>query len=51
MTRVPRFLDETIEKAKDYSPKSFGSHKPSMQTHMGSLKGSHDILIRYENAT
>ena len=28
ITMVPCFLDETREKSMDYSPKSFGGHKP-----------------------
>lgn len=29
---VPHFLEETIKKSMDYTPKSFGSHKTLVQT-------------------
>ena len=28
MTTLPRFLDESIEKSMEFSPYSFGCHKP-----------------------
>ena len=36
MTTGPRFLDETVERSKDYNSKSFGQHEPLVWTHMGS---------------
>ena len=31
MTMIPHFLDETLEKFKDYNSKSFGQHKPQCE--------------------
>jgi hypothetical protein len=44
MTMVPCFLDETIEKSKDYSPQSFGEHKHLVQTQMNPKKFSQYLL-------